>query len=241
MFRKSSSRVEPGAHGGVEQNPFDQNLNWEAERIASLGKSERRAWRVAGGACVLTVAAIAAIAGLTPLKEREPYVIRVDNTTGHVDIITALDEKAVSYDEVMDTYWLRKFLVARETYDWYTIQADYDTVGALASPTVARDYASLFEGADALDKRWGRNYRVRVEITSVTPGTNGNGIGTVRFTKHGGRPEDAPGTGQVTRWIATVGYEYRNPSKMKSGARYTNPLGFTVTSYRIDPELGGSK
>ena len=36
--------------------------------------------------------------------------------------------------------------------------------------------------------------------------------------------------------IATVNYEYRN-LKLKEEERFINPLGFTVTYYRVDDEL----
>nr|WP_274508700.1 virB8 family protein [Xanthomonas campestris] len=223
----NSEPATPASH-------FDEAMNWEASRNVSLEKSERRAWRVAGVFGAGFALAAIAIAVMAPLKETVPYVIRVDNATGVPDLVTALSDKAVGYDEAMDRYWLAQFVRARETYDWYTIQKDYDTVGLLASPNVARTYGELFSGEHALDKQFGSQVRMTVEIVSVVP--NGNGIGTVRFIKTSKRA-DATGPGDVTRWIATIAYKYRNPSVLRESARLTNPLGFQVTSYRADPEL----
>lgn len=219
-----------------EEKQYDGVLNWESSRINQIEKSERRAWTVATALLVLVLALGIGIAFMLPLKENTPYVIRVDNTTGVPDIVTALDTKGVGFDEVMDKYWLALYTRSRETFDWYTVQKDYNTVGLLSSPSVGADYAKLFEGSDALDKKYGNSVRVTTEILSVTP--NGKGIGTVRFVKTTKRADDPNSQGTVTKWVATVGYEYRNPSLIHESARLVNPFGFQVLSYRVDPELG---
>lgn len=237
MFRKRNPQG-PLAAAGTPANgtQFEAALDWEAGRIGMIEKSERRAWVVALTAVAVTALSWLAIVLMMPLKETVPYVIRVDNTTGVPDIVTTMQDKRIGYDDVMDKYWVAQFVRARETYDWYTLQKDYNTVGLLSSPNVGKEYANLFEGSEALDKKWGKTYRTTVEVVSAVP--NGRGIATVRLLKTASRADDA-NTKQVTKWIATVGYEYHNPSHMKETLRMINPFGFQVTSYRIDPELTG--
>lgn len=238
MFRRKKAAGDEVIPPNAVQakDPFEQENNWEASRTQAIEKSEQRAWYVTYGAVGVAVLSWLAIALMMPLKETIPYVIRVDNTTGVPDIVTALDSKGVRYDEVMDKYWLAQFVRARETYDWYTLQKDYNTVGLLASPTVGADYATLFEGPEALDKKFGKSVRATVEIVSVVP--NGRGVGTVRFIKTTKRTDD-DGPGTVTKWVATVAYEYRNPSLISESQRLVNPFGFQVLSYRQDPEMVG--
>jgi len=226
------------AVGESAQSYFEKAMDWEASRTRLQEKSERRAWTVAFTSLVMTVLSWLAIALMMPLKEAVPYVIRVDNTTGVPDIVTALDVQGVGYDEVMDKYWMAQYVRARETYDWYTLQKDYNTVGLLSSPLVGAAYASLFEGADALDKKFGSTVRATVEIVSIVP--NGRGIGTVRFIKTTKRVDD-DNAGVLTKWVATIGYEYRNPSLISESQRLVNPFGFQVLSYRVDPEMIGSE
>lgn len=243
MFGKKSSegsqRESAATTPGNKKDHFSQANDWEASRIDSIERSERRAWKTAGAFGFAFVLAVVAIVLMMPLKKTEPFIVRVDNTTGHTDLVTALSQKGVGYDEVMDKYWLSQYVRARETYDWYTIQKDYDTVGLLSTPSVGKTYAGLYEGDNAIDKKNGASVREIVEILSVVP--TGSGIGTVRFIKTNKRADDS-GVGTSTRWIATIGYEYRNPSIFKESARLINPLGFQVTSYRLDPEIvGGGK
>lgn len=238
MFNRKKSqpqeRKEPAAP--AHDGQFDDALDWEASRINIVEKSERRAWTVALSAVGVAALSWLAIVLMMPLKETVPYVIRVDGTTGVPDIVTTMQDKRIGYDDVMDKYWVAQFVRARETYDWYTLQKDYNAVGLLSSPNVGKDYASLFDGPDALDKKWGKNFRTTVEVVSVVP--DGRGTATVRLIKTASRVDDATNK-QVTKWIATVGYEYRNPSHMKESLRMVNPFGFQATSYRIDPELIG--
>ena len=88
------------------------------------------------------------------------------------------------------------------------------------------------------DPTYGKTVRATVEILSLVPA--GKNIGTVRFSKTTKRvdQENAPGT--VTKWVATVAYEYHSTSLIKESARLVNPFGFQVLSYRVDPEMVGS-
>nr|CAC82756.1 TraJ protein [uncultured bacterium] len=230
---------KPGVETPTDEKPvFEQAINWESSRVLSVEKSERRAWRVAFASVGVAVLAIAAIAMMMPLKESVPYVIRVDNTTGVPDIVTAITDKAVTGDEVMDKYWLAQYVRARETYDWYTLQRDYNTVGLLSSQHVGQGYAQLFEGKEALDKTYGKTVRATVEILSVVP--TGKNTGTVRFIKTTKRVDQEGSPGTVTKWVATVAYEYRSTALIKESARLVNPFGFQVLTYRVDPEMVGS-
>jgi len=230
---------KPGVETPTDEKPvFEQAINWESSRMLSIEKSERRAWRVAFASVGVAVLAIAAIAMMMPLKESVPYVIRVDNTTGVPDIVTAITDKAVTGDEVMDKYWLAHYVRARETYDWYTLQRDYNTVGLLSSANVGQGYAQLFEGKDALDKTYGKTVRATVEILSVVP--TGKNTGTIRFIKTTKRVDQEGSPGTVTKWVATVAYEYRSTALIKESARLVNPFGFQVLTYRVDPEMVGS-
>lgn len=216
----------------IRQDAYDRALDWEASRILLIERSERRAWRWASSALALLVLSWVAIVLMMPLKQTVPYVIRVDGATGVPDIVTTMSSKGVAFDDVMDKYWVARYIRARESYDWYSLQDDYDTVGLLSSLPVGKAYAGQFGGENGLDKVNGANVRRVVEVLSVVP--TGNGVATVRFrTKTGPADGTSP---TVEGWVATVGYKYRNPSVMKESFRLTNPFGFQVMSYRVDPE-----
>lgn len=218
---------------------FDKALDWEASRIAMNERSERRAWRIMWVVAGLLVLSWVAIVLMMPLKQTVPYVIRVDNATGVPDIVTRLNTKDMAFDEVMDKYWVASYVRARENYDWYSLQEDYERVGMLSSAIVGKEYAAQYGGDNGIDKKLANHTRKVVEILSVVP--SGKGTATVRYRVSTG-PVDGSSPPAVTGWVATVSYEYKNPSLMPESYRYVNPFGFQVVSYRNDPEfVGGAK
>lgn len=240
MFtRRKKQPPAPPPRDEQPRSLFRDAISWESSRVEMLESSARRAWLVASIAIASSAALVVAIVLMLPLKRTDLAVIRMDNTTGAVDIVTTLNTRDTTLDEVKDKYWLANYVQARETYEWFTLQKSYDTVGLMSSATVGAEYNAQFEGANALHKKWGSSMRVTTEIVSVVP--NGKGIGTVRFTKTSKRPDEAGSTGTTTRWVATIGYEYRNPSSMREADRQINPFNFRVLSYRVDPEMGGGR
>lgn len=78
------------------KNDFNSAMDYEASFRYLIDKSNKRAWLIAFVSIFIAIISIVAVVLLTPLKTIEPYVIRVDNTTGMVDILTMLDEKEIS-------------------------------------------------------------------------------------------------------------------------------------------------
>jgi type IV secretory pathway component VirB8 len=221
------------------QQLHDENNDWEAGRTVDNEKSKKTAWIIAGVAIGIAALEAVGIAGMLPLKEVVPFVYRTNTETGVPDLITVLDDKRNTFDEVKDKYWLAKFVIARETYQWYVLQDDYNTVGLLSSPSVGAAYAALFEGKDSLEKTYGKSVEATVKIISATP--NGNGTGTVRYIKTTKRVDQDNSQAVVERFVATIGYEYLSVSRMKESERLVNPFGFQVVSWRVDPEMGISR
>lgn len=213
---------------------FDRALDWESSRIENTEKSERRAWRIAYISAGIAVFSIISLLLLAPLKEKQPYVVRVDNTTGHVDIVSVMKSKEDGYGEVIDKYWVARYVEARETYDWQTIQKDYDLVNILSDRATANVYNADFGGEKGKDKVLGNTVRTHVEVLSVVPGTKNTA--TVRLRTKTSRA-DGTGMPNFETWVATLAYTYLSTSSMREEYRLLNPLGFQVTSYRIDPEL----
>lgn len=220
-----------------QEKDMSAGVTWEASRVAALELSEKRAWRVAMCGAAVAVLAFAAIVLMMPLKESVPYVVRVDKATGQTELLTQFNSKDLSFDEVMDKYWLATYIRARESYDWYSIQADYNTVNLLSGEDVARQYNAQFEGSNALHTRRGNRTKVLVEITSIVPMENRTA--TVRYLTRQLNP-DGSGVPAITNYIATIAYDYKPESRFSSTERLINPFGFVVNSYRTDREAIGS-
>lgn len=222
-----------------DKNFYRDARNWESSRIAALERSEVRAWRVATAATIAAVAAIVAVAMLTPLKSAVPFLIYVDKLTGESQVRVAMDSQTVQFSEILDKHWLSEYVISRERYYWNLLQYDYDKTNALSGPVPAREYDRQFDGPNALNKVLGTASEYSVKIISVTlsshrPGAPGTAV--VRFEKTL-RRLDTEQPSIPNRYIATISYGYRTSPFTSEKTLITNPLGFTVTAYRVDPEL----
>ncbi|WP_336293858.1 virB8 family protein [Bartonella sp. CB169] len=211
---------------------YEESRGLERELINEFIKSRKTAWRVAGAVGIFGL--LGMMCGVVGFSQPAPtpLVLRVDGTTGAVDVISVMREHETSYGEVVDRYWLNQYILNRETYDYDTIQLNYDTAALLSAPTVQQEFYKIYEGENARDKVLANKARITVKVRSIQP--NGRGQATVRFTT---QQHDSNGAiGLKQHQIATIGYTYVG-APMKSSDRLLNPLGFQVTSYRADPEI----
>src|SRR3546814_8827408 len=99
---------------------FQEARSWDQDRVRSALRSTRIAWTVAAVTSVLAAASIFAFAALAPLKTVVPYVIRVNQTTGAVDVQTALTQRPMRYDEAVTKYFLAQYVRTRERSEEHT-------------------------------------------------------------------------------------------------------------------------
>lgn len=209
---------------------------FEVSEVENTKKRERIAWRICGVFGLITVLSVGAVIALAPLKTVEPFVLRVDKNTGVTDVVTMLEEKELSIDEVMDKYWLSTYVKNRESYDWETIQSTYDTTNLLSSNIVQQQFQSLYNSEAAPQKILKNQYKVLVKVNNISF------IGQtaqVRFEKvivPVNPSTSAVNDRKVENMIATIAFTYETKKKQTEAVRLINPLGFQVTSYRVDIE-----
>ncbi|EAI4479524.1 virB8 family protein [Campylobacter coli] len=217
------------------KNDFNTAMDYEASFRYLIDKSNKRAWLIAFVSIFIAIISIVAVVLLTPLKTIEPYVIRVDNTTGMVDILTMLDEKEISSNEALDKYFISQYVKAREGYYYELLNQDYLLTQLMSSEKVANEYRAWYEGENARDQILKNSNEVSVQILSIVLGeSNGVKTATVRAiitTKN----LTSKGTTQATK-VITLSYDYIL-AKASEENRFLNPLGFKVLTYRIDDEV----
>lgn len=213
---------------------FKQKQHFEKDRISFYKTLSKVGFIIGGVGAVIGLAGVIAVAGLTPLKTTEPYVIRVDNNTGFTDIAKPIsDSDKTTYGEELDKFWLSKFVIERESYDWQLIQNSYDAVELMSSPQVFNEYRNYITSKVSPVTLLKENKKIKVNVLSVS---FINGVGQVRFSKQvltaSGEPDAVI---PVTYWLASIPYDYKHDVKLEQ-QRLINPLGFQALSYRVDPE-----
>lgn len=217
---------------------FSSGANWESTRVSDLMKSRNLAWSFAlllGGCLVI---AIIALAILTPLRRTVPYIVKQDSQTGNLEVLQAFDNRVIGEQELLNKYWARRYVTAREQYNWWLVGADYDVVAALTDPAIFREYDDQFRGERGLDKVFGDFTERRIKVLSVAPSPTNAQQMVLRFertTVSKGLVVEAP-----TVFVVNMTFRY-NPNTYASEAELIrNPMGFQVFSYRRDVEVPGT-
>ncbi|MGF0524094.1 virB8 family protein [Agrobacterium pusense] len=213
------------------QNYFDKARRFDQDRLIQVERSARIAWFVAISASVTAVVSVFAIAGLTPLKRVEPFVIRVDNSTGIVDVASALTSTAGTYDEAVTKFFAARYVRAREGYVWSEGEENFRAVALLSTQPEQSRFAASYRGSnpDSPQNIYGRSATARINIVSISL-INAN-VASVRYVRTVTRGDEV----RTTHWVATLTFSYVN-APMSSSDRLINPLGFVVSDYRADPE-----
>lgn len=218
-----------------QDDVFATALTWETDRVVELRRSARCAWYVAATACFVAVLGVGAVAGLTPLKHVEPFVIRVDKSTGIVDVVSGIKRGPSTYAEAVTRYFAARYIRAREGYTRALASTYYKRVGLMSAERVAKQYFAAFNPNNPRSplRVYGATGRVQAEIVSIS--FLAKDVLSIRFkksVKYDNRPP------AMTHWIATMKFRY-SKAPMHESDRLINPLGFQVLEYRVAPEVVG--
>ncbi len=233
LKNKAKSKSNDGNVGKKEWQAYlDHTKGIERDYMAEIIRS-RKVWQMIALLCMLLTFASVLFHQFNPVTEKEPFVLRVNDTTGVVDIVSTITEKKSTYGEAVDGYFLAKYVTSYESYNYHNIQNDYDTTILMSSDAVAREYKAIYDssgGNVGRDTLLGETGTRKVNIISVVPNTE-TSTASVRFevvtkSSNGSHSEN---------YIATITYEYLD-AKISSEVGLINPLGFVVTSYRADKE-----
>src|SRR3546814_19767841 len=74
------------------------------------------------------------IRSLAPRKTVMPYIIRVNQTTGAVDVQTTLTQKPMRYDEAVTKFFLAQYVRARESWLPAAAEENFRAVTILSEP-----------------------------------------------------------------------------------------------------------
>ncbi len=210
-------------------------LDFESSKKDLIERSNKRAWLVAFISVFISVLLVIAIFLMLPLKTVELRVIKVDKN-GYAEIVTELDLKTIKTDEATDKHYIALYVKTREQYYYETLSNDYAATQSMSNEFVKNSYLKIYDGSNGRAERLENRKFVEAKILSIVlSNSNGTKVATVRaeMTK---RDKSTYSVNEKAIKVITLSYEYL-PTKQTEKIRLTNPLGFTVTSYRIDNEV----
>jgi type IV secretion system protein VirB8 len=217
---------------------FAEADSWDTDRIAQFRRNSRAAWWVAGAGWLCAVASAIALLLLMPLKEAIPYLVRVDGSTGVVDVVPVFAGHA-TVEEAVTRYFLSHYVSVCERFNFSTAESDYEECGAFHS---AQRNQAWYAAWTATNPNSPLNLHkdgssVRAQVTSVSFFTRASGLSDLAQVRYLKAARQAPGAEEsFTHWVATIQYAYGDAAKDPKTRRW-NPLGFKVVDFRTEPEV----
>ena len=209
--------------------------SFEISKIEEIKRSRKIAWTIAiVSMSICSVSILAFLVALLVRKEPEPVIIQVDKSSGFTSVLRSIKDTEDKYDEVINRYWLAKYVKIRESYDWFTIGEQFSAIKLMSDSNIFTEYSKKVQSSDAPLTLFKDKARVDVKILSITFISN---VAQIRFSTEKKAPDGSnPDNSPVQKWIATVGFKF-DAGLMTDQQRQVNPLGFKSTSYSVDPEV----
>jgi type IV secretion system protein VirB8 len=217
---------------------FEEAASWDADRVAQSRRSARTAWWVAGAGWICALIVATALMLLMPLKRVEPFVIRVDNTTGLVDVVPVYAGEA-AMPEVVARYFLDHYVTTCERFNFSTAESDYEECGAFHSAQRNQAWYTAWNKTNPASplNLYKDGTTIRAQVTSVSFFTRADGVMDLAQVRYYQGKRQA-GSAEETRsyFIASIRYTFAAPSTDPKVRRW-NPLGFKVVDFKPEPEL----
>ncbi|UAT43292.1 type IV secretion system protein [Anaplasmataceae bacterium AB001_6] len=181
---------------------------------------------------IIMIVIVISIMTIASFKSIEPFVIEISSKSGMATLVEPATVKQYSADRKVIEYFLFQYLKARELFDSNTYKYNYYRVVRLFSSgdvySQFRKYVST-SNPDSPVNLYSKANGMVLKIRSIQY-LDLNNI-QVRFAL---LVDSERETQEVNR-VANVKYVFKD-EMLSEEDRYINPLGFTITSYKVDSE-----
>lgn len=233
MFKRSQKKVS------------EASKHWYQDKYQHVLVQRNLLALMAALSLLTAVAASLSVLRLAPLKSVEPYLLQIDEKSGITQRVNPITSKQYRADEAIDKYFTTLYLRVREGYNINILHYNYNIVRLMSTPGVLAGFRKQIDPKTegGMAKRLGayglRDVRIRSMVYIVDPRKNvqlaptNTKIMQVRFTAKESTPSSPD---RESQWIVTITFEYADLN-LNNEEQLLNPLGYTVTSYQIQPEI----
>ncbi|QKX02898.1 type IV secretion system protein [Wolbachia endosymbiont of Litomosoides sigmodontis] len=212
---------------------LDKDMDWNFSRYSTVIVQRNILLLFTLVLLVAILVAILAIFKISTSSTIEPFIIEIEKKSGIVRLVDPVTVKQYSADEVLNNHFIAEYIRAREVFDPYSYNYNYYTkIRLFSSPNVYNEFKNYI-GSQNMDDLFNlysgfvkNDFKIR--STQKLDDDTFQVRFTVEFTQKGG-------SSIRKNKIVIMSYRYA-PLEMNDQQRYVNPLGFQVTSYRVDDE-----
>lgn len=217
-----------------EQSELQETKNWYADRFQYVIVQRNILAFITFLSLAGIVLTTAVLAWMMPLKTIEPFVIQVEEKTGITQLIDPMEIKDLNANKALKSYFVAKYIKARESYDMSRLQESFELVRLMSTKQVHDQFKYIYSPTNPenpvnlLQHQGTRKVKIK-SLTFLEPMT-----AQVRLLVTEYERDQTP----TKQWhkIALVKFEFVKLN-LQYEERYINPLGFRVTYYSIDEEV----
>jgi len=240
MFR----RKDPGNSPKVDE-AVSRAVSYELTVADMARRSERRAWWVAGGSLLMSLALAGGYYYMLPLKEKVPFLVMADAYTGTAAVARLQGDfgsNSITNVEAINRSNVAQYVLARESYDLAVMRMrDWNLVFIMSADPVASQLRARYARTNPQSPvtLYGNDKAIRIRILSITPlgetpsgGFRGASVRIQRtlLDKRTGNSIF------MDNQLVTLRFDYDSTLGLNEQDRLLNPLGFRVTEYRVDSD-----
>lgn len=229
-----------------QQDVSDSSKHWYQDKYQHVLTQRNMLALIAVVSLFAAAVAAFAVFRLAPLKSVQPYLIQIDEKTGITQRVTPISRADYAASQAVDRYFTSTYLRLRESYNISILRYNYNVLRLMSTADTFRRFRQQVDPANekSFAKRLGtfgqRDVKIRslVYVTNPSDGRKADAataskIMQARITTTETIPNQPD---LVSYWIITLTFEYADLS-LNQEEQLLNPLGYTVTSYQIQPEI----
>lgn len=204
--------------------------NWYEERFDNITVQRNLLFILLLILLCLSIVSIGVVAYVINTKRFDPFVIQIDDTTGMAKIVNPINSEILNGNEALAQYFIKKYVVARETYnpvDFTTLAKK--TVRLLSANSIYWEYRGYLRNEEVNPAiKYGQKNTTFLVVKSWSKLTDNKYI--LRFSIN-----ETAQARRIYNKIAVVEFKYI-PMELTEQDKDINPLGFQVTGYRVDDD-----
>jgi len=228
--RNTASDTSTSTEGSTKVSEVENAKTWFEERY-EMALTQRN-WMVFITALCLAAVSIAIIAvtKISLSREFDPFVIQIEDTTGVAKVVNPISSEILSGNEALAKYFIKKYVIARETYNPVDFETRARQVVRLLSAGQIYNYYIGYIKSKNNDPTilYGQKNTTYLTVKSWSSLDAKRYV--LRFSVN-----ETVGDKRVLNKIAIVDFDYVAMS-LNEEERDINPVGFQVTGYRVDDD-----
>lgn len=203
------------------------------DMIFGVRRRERLAWVIAIGGVITGLVGVGTAAAILPLKETKAFLTIVDKDTGLATRTVEVEAAGMAEEQAVTQGLLFNYVTERETYDEHDNEERILGAWRRSDGQAKASLQALWDESakDYPPKLYGAGARAEVKILAINP--INTTTAQVRFVK---TLHQVNGTEQVRKFYATIAWTFAPRAERDMTLIWENPLGFSVTGYRVNAE-----